>query len=253
VQFVYQDLTLMSSVMGEDPLPDMIFLHGWKQDRNSLSGLAALFTNTHRVHLIDLPGFGESTLPKTAWGVGDYKEIISEYIKEHTKGSAIIVGHSFGGRIAVVLASRNPEQVDGLVLLAAAGLLKKRSIAQRIRGSYVSALRKVFRLLEPVTGHSFIEWHNNKFGSRDYKNAGALKDIFIKTIKEDLTKDAIRITQRTLLLWGVEDVETPVEIAYRYKQLIKGESVLKIFPHKDHMLFLDTGAHLCAEKIREWL
>lgn len=84
--------------------------------------------------------------------------------------------------------------------------------------------------------------------SRDYRNAGELKNIFVKTVNEDLSEIAKHIECPVLLLWGEKDAETPVDIAKRYAALIP-KSTLVVLPGKDHFPFLNEGAHLCAYHI----
>jgi pimeloyl-ACP methyl ester carboxylesterase len=98
-----------------------------------------------------------------------------------------------------------------------------------------------------------IEWHTRTFGSTDYLAAGALRPVFVRLVAEDYTDDARAIRCPVLLLWGSEDRETPVWLAERFRSLMDGHATVEILPHKDHHLYLGTGAHLCAFKIRSWL
>jgi pimeloyl-ACP methyl ester carboxylesterase len=87
-----------------------------------------------------------------------------------------------------------------------------------------------------------------RFGSRDYKNAGALRGILVKAVNEDATDVASKISNPTLLLWGELDQETPIWIGRKLNELI-ANSKLIIMPGKDHFPFLGSGAHLCAKHI----
>jgi pimeloyl-ACP methyl ester carboxylesterase len=111
----------------------------------------------------------------------------------------------------------------------------------------------VLRVTKPITGQAALDWHTRRFGSRDYLAAGELKDVLVRTVNEDLTEIARQVDCPVLLLWGSDDRETPPSLAYRYRDLMRAHATLEMLPHKDHYLYMATGAHLCAFKIRGWL
>ena len=73
-----------------------------------------------------------------------------------------------------------------------------------------------------------------------------------KAVNEDVTEDAKKVSVPTFILWGEKDDETPVEMAYRFNELIK-DSKLVVLPGKDHFPFLRDGAHPCAHHIKGFL
>src|SRR5262245_10680511 len=95
----------------------MVFLQGWGADRETLRGIGVLFQHTHTVPLIDLPGFGEAPLPPLEWDTIAYTDLLQQYLLDRMTGTAVLVGHSFGGRVAVRLAARRHPQIRGLVLM----------------------------------------------------------------------------------------------------------------------------------------
>jgi pimeloyl-ACP methyl ester carboxylesterase len=100
--------------------------------------------------------------------------------------------------------------------------------------------------------HIFQNWFAPRYGSRDYKNAGALRNILVKTVNEDLTNDAKQVTVPTFLLWGETDQETPQAIGKRFHELIPN-SKLVILPGQDHFPFLREGSHLCGYHVSKFL
>src|SRR5438045_2682906 len=93
--------------------------------------------------LVDFPGFGESPVPPGAWGTEDYADAMAEWLARLPAGRRVWIGHSFGSRVGLQLAARHPESVQGLFLIAAAGLPPQRSPAARIR---FAARRWAFRI-----------------------------------------------------------------------------------------------------------
>ena len=245
--------TLVDEVLAGPSDRHLIFLHGWGGSRDSLRGIAVLFQSTHRVHLIDLPGFGDAPLPPQDWGTPNYTDLLQQYITDRIAGPMLLVGHSFGGRVSVRLAARHPPDLRGLVLMGAPGLPATGMSSRQVRRWGIRTLRSVLRGVEPVIGDRGVQWHTRRFGSTDYLAAGALRPILVRTVNEDLTDCARAVACPVLLLWGTDDTEAPVWMGERYKELMNGHATLRLLPHKDHHFYTGTGAHLCAFKIREWL
>jgi pimeloyl-ACP methyl ester carboxylesterase len=230
----------------------ILFLHGWGQSLEGLKPLGRLLAHEAQVHLVDLPGFGSSPAPPGDWGTEEYAHRVLAHLDESNLEVVDLLGHSFGGRIAVRLAVQWPRRVRGLVLVSSAGLPARRTIRQRSRAQLARALLHSTRRLKPLLGPGPEAWVVNRFGSRDYKAAGPLRGILVKTVREDLTALVSRITQPTLLLWGEEDKETPVEMGRRFNELIRGSRLIEL-PGFDHFPFLHEGAHVCAHHVMGFL
>jgi pimeloyl-ACP methyl ester carboxylesterase len=243
---------LIDEVLGDATSRHMVFLHGWGGSRDSLRGIGTLFQHTHRVHLIDLPGFGEAPAPPPDWGTIHYTDLVQQYLLERITGSVILVGHSFGGRISVRLAARHLPQIRGVVLMGVPGLPQTAFSRTHLRRLGIRWLRKLLVAVKPIAGEKPVAWHTRRFGSKDYLAAGALRSILVRTVNEDLTESARTIACPTLLIWGTDDRETPPWLARRYWELSEGRATLEWLPHKDHHLYTGTGAHLCGFKIRNW-
>lgn len=252
-RFAYNGATLVDEVSGDPAARHILFLHGWGGSRESLRGIGTLFQHTHCVHLLDLPGFGEAPPPPDSWGTIEYADLVQQYILEKVGGPVILVGHSFGGRVSVRLASRRLSQIRELVMLGVPGLPQPSFSRTRLRRSFIRTLRTLLVALQPITGSRFVRWHSATFGSKDYQAAGVLRPVLVRTVSEDLTESASAIACPTLLIWGTDDTETPPWLAERYRSLLGGKAELIYLPHKDHHLYAGTGAHLCGEKIRTWL
>jgi pimeloyl-ACP methyl ester carboxylesterase len=231
----------------------LVFLHGWGGTRDSLRGIGILFQHTHQVHLIDLPGFGDAPAPPPDWDTIAYTDLVQQYLLDHVRGPAVLIGHSFGGKLAVRLAARHLAQVRGIVVMASPGLPAPTWSRSRLRRTAIRLLRRGLVLAAPLTGPAPVEWHTRRFGSKDYLAAGALRPLLVRSVNEDLTESARSVPCPALLLWGTEDRDTPTWLATRYLALMPGRATLELLPHKDHHLNTGTGAHLCAFKIRSWL
>ena len=237
---------------GPENGPPVIMLHGWGQSLQSLIPLGQLLSDQARVHLIDLPGFGGSSLVSEDWGTAEYADFIAAFMNERNIEKASILGHSFGGRVALQLAAKCPGRIDSLILISAAGLKPHRTYFQKIRYGWIRVLGSVSFLARPLIGGSMISWYRDRYGSSDYKNAGHMRGVFIKAVNEDLSGLAEKIGSRTLILWGEDDRTTPPDMAYRYNQLIRNSKLIMLSGY-GHFPFTDMGAQLCAFHIRKFL
>ena len=93
---------------------DILLLHGWGQNIEMMKFLGDNFSNRFRITILDFPGFGESEEPHQPWTIGDYSNLLECFIKEVGIKKPIIMGHSFGGRVAIKYSSNHP--IEKLVL-----------------------------------------------------------------------------------------------------------------------------------------
>ena len=239
--------------------PTVVLLHGWGRSLEAVRQLGELLAQNCRVVLVDLPGFGRSPLPFPAsndgggWGTLEYSERVRQFLDQSGITECILLGHSFGGRLSVRLASKYPELVKGLILVGSHGLKRARPFKDEVRVRWIRALTKTAKAIDGLTGtRLFAHYLAPRFGSRDYNAAGDLRKTLVKTVNEDLTEQASTIKAPTLLLWGANDTETPIDLAQGFHRLI-ANSELHVFPNKGHEPFADVGSHLLAQCIDQFL
>ncbi len=232
---------------GHDGL-QMIWLHGWAHDHTALLKLAEFYRGRAQNHLFDLPGFGKSAPLDVTAGTEDYARALYKVLPDRESRKRIIIGHSFGARVAVQLANLHPDAVDGLIFIAGAGLKRQRGPFWHVRAKALKLLGKIANLLGPSMKARYAE----RFGSADYRAAGALRQTFIKVVNEDLSDKAANITIPTLLIYGRDDNEAPVEIGEKYEQLIKGSRLL-VLEGYGHLDILARGVHQCQLAIDRFI
>lgn len=243
----------LNTVVKGSGSPPLVMLHGWAQSLKDLAPMGELLSRTRAVHLIDLPGFGASPKPTTDWNTTQYAERILKYLEENDLKCVDLLGHSFGGRVAIRLASSHPDRLRSLTLINSHGIRLKQPFPKNVRPAVLKAGAKWCKRLDSAFGSNLFEtWFTPRYGSRDYKNAGALRNILVKTVNEDLTFDAAQVNVPTFLLWGELDQETPLAIGKRFHELIPN-SQLTVLPGKDHFPFVGEGSHLCAYHVFNFL
>lgn len=199
----------------------LVFLHGWGGRWESWYPVFYPLSKRYRVVALDLPGFGESEMPKSVWGVTDYAEFVNDFIKKTGLKNVTIIGHSFGGAIAI------KYRAEKLVLVDAAIIRRKNTNPLLI-----------FKHL-PIP-----EKLRNLFRGEDYKNAGKMREIFKKTVVEDLLKEAENIDITTLIVWGEKDRDTPLEDGKILHDKIRN-SLLRIFSNCGHFPYLEKPEEFC--------
>ena len=131
------------------------------------------FRGQRPVYALDLPGFGWSQAPLATWGIADYADHVRQLLDEIRIAKAALLGHSFGGRVAIQLAACHPERVGPLILVASAGVRPRRGPRYYARVATAKALRRLSMLpgLAGVGSRLLSRWQA-KVGSRDYLAAG---------------------------------------------------------------------------------
>ncbi len=183
---------------------DILLLHGWGQNIEMMKMLGDYFQDKYRITILDLPGFGKSSEPKEAWNMTNYSDMLEDFIKELDIKKPIIIGHSFGGRLAIRYASNHA--VDKIVLFGAPCIRVEEELPLSVK---ILKLIKKLPLMD-----KFGEYMKKYIGSRDYKAASPImRQTLVNVVNEDLSNYAKQIEEPTLLIWGDKDQEAPLDLA----------------------------------------
>lgn len=182
------------------------------------------------------------------WGVGDYAALARSFVDHLPEKRKIWIGHSFGCRVGIKLATGAPECLEQMVLIGAAGLPVRRPFLKRLRGFLMVRLFKTLKFF--IRGEKARDRLRARFGSSDYRNAGPMRMTFLKVINENLSEDAAKIRCPVTLIYGADDTETPPDIGMRYRDMIPAAR-LHILPHLDHYSILGAGRHQVLQIIAE--
>lgn len=225
----------------------VVLMHGWGCNRSTLASIERSVRELGRpVVNVDFPGFGESTEPAEAWGVEEYTAAFTDLMRHEGIGpDAVLLGHSFGGRVAILYASRNA--VGKLILVDAAGVKPRRSLKYYLKVYSFKAKKHLLRLL---LGRQKAEERLNqlraKAGSSDYASASPMmRRILSRVVNEDLRAVMPAIKAPTLLIWGENDTATPLSDAKTMERLIP-EAALVSFAGCGHYSFLDNPTQFAA-------
>lgn len=220
----------------------IVILQGWGTTASLYESLVRVLEGHFRVIVPNFPGFGASTEPSFAYDVNDYADFTVAFLKKLGIEEASFIGHSHGGRVCIELASRAelPIHIQKLVLMDAAGLVAKKSAAQRARIRLYKTLKRIV-LTKPIQKAfpSALPTLQKTFGSADYASSSPLmRESMVKLIHTDYASRLKDISCPTLLFWGEKDEATPLAHAKIMERSIPDAGLVTV-PGGGHFSFVD--------------
>lgn len=208
---------------GERRVEVNLFLHGWGQNGDCFNDIIESIGGSWLT--IDFPPFGRSQEPKN-WNLFSYANMVISILEHLGIDRCNLFGHSFGGRIAILIASLRPNLVNKLMLIDSAGMKPKRKISYYFR-VFTYKLLKIF-------GN-----YSKNVGSSDYNQlSNDMKKTFVSIVNTHLEEYCLQISALTTIVYGANDEETPIYMAKKMHKLIKN-STLHIIDGAGHFVFID--------------
>jgi len=258
----------------------LIILHGWQSSKErwqtvkqeleqfGRDPLSANFAESgslqFKIIVPDLPGFKKETKLSRPWDLDDYIDWLENFISKNSKTSCpdlaerfYLLGHSFGGRMAIKFAAKYPEKLKGLILVSAAGIKTKQNVFYL---NFLAGARFIKSVLLKIPLlRNFFPFFRKLFYKyilrrTDYINAEKmpeLQETFKKVIAEDLTQYLSQIKTPTLIIWGDKDKMTPLKDAYLMKEKIKNSKleILRGVGHTPHL----ENPEILSQKIQNFI
>jgi len=202
---------LFGERFGSDP-PSVLALHGWGRTHRDwsavLDGLDAV--------ALDLPGFGASPPPPEAWGLEQYAGAVAPVVTEMAT-PVLVLGHSFGGSIAVRLATMLPAGAVRALVVTGSPLIRATSGGKSPLSFRLAKWLHARRLLSDAR----MEELRNSRGSADYRAAsGVMRDTLVRVVNEDVADLLPRLTMPVELVWGEQDYDVPISVALAASALV---------------------------------
>lgn len=227
--FIYEDIKVNYIRYGKKSGNTLVFLHGWGQNIEMMKMVADPFEEENDIIIVDLPGYGKSEEPTRVYTVYDYVECIKSLLDSLKVKNPSLIGHSFGGKISLLYASK--YDVHKLVLLASPF---KKEIEK------LSLKTKMLKTAKKIPGLNKLEDFAKKhIGSVDYRNASPMmRQILVETVNLDITEEVKKIKCPTLIIWGTNDEAVDVKRAYELENLISDAGVV-IYENCTHYAYLE--------------
>ncbi len=207
---------------------DVVLLHGWGQNIEMMKPLGDVLIKK-RITIIDFPGFGESDLPDKAWTIEDYGEFLHQFLQNLKIDHPILIGHSFGGRVAIWYAANYPTKK--LILFG----------SPCIREYQATKKEQILKRLKKLPFMNGIGEYMKKYiGSEDYRNANPImRNTLVQVVNRNLMEEAKKISVPTLLIWGSLDQEAPLEDAKKLESILQ-DGGLVVLDGLSHYAYLEA-------------
>lgn len=235
-----EGLKVHYSESGPEGADSVLLMHGWGCNHSTVASIENILNKHLHVYNVDLPGHGHSNEPDSVWGVEDFTHQMEVFMDKIGIKAPILIGHSFGGRISIMMGARHPE-IKKIVLVDAAGVKPKRKPKYYFKVYSFKLAKKLLPLLiGKKRGGKIIDSMRNKAGSADYNNASPImKAVMSRCVNQDLKYLMPDIKASTLLVWGEKDTATPISDAKTMEKLIPDAGLVS-FPDCGHYSFLDN-------------
>lgn len=223
--------------MGEKGLEKILILHGWQVPVERYFPLKKLFEKAgFKVFLPQLLGFSKSEALSKVYTLDDYLKFVVDYMEKKRLGNVFLIGHSFGGRVAIKLAVLYPEKVKALVLTGVPAIREKKIkrhiffVAAKIGKAFFAI--PPFCFFQPVA-RKFLYFLSSEWDYYQIKRE--MRETFKKIVNEDLEPLLAKIKVPIFLFWGGADKVVPVSVAQKILDKVP-EAKLLIITHASHKL-----------------
>lgn len=227
----------VGSAAGSKPRPIIVLLHGWGDNASSWLQLRDALADTYDVIALNLPGFGGSQQPSQAWGLTDYAAFVAAFLKKIDAKPYAYIAHSNGGAIAIRGLANGVLSAEKLVLLASAGIrseLQGRKKVLRV----LAKTGKIITMPLPASVRKSLRRRLYTSAGSDMLVAEHMEATFKKIVTDDIQSDAAKVQQPSLLIYGEDDLSTPVHYGRILHSLIAG-STLETIGGAGHFVHLD--------------
>lgn len=207
----------------------LLFLHGMGSNIKAWSKNIPVLSERYRCVAIDVPGFGRSPKGANATDISQLSDTIALFIKAQAYSQVTLVGHSMGGLMSIMIASRYPELINKLILIAPAGIeeyspqdaeLIKTYFTADIIASYPSSMiRNNYKLnfySMPEDAHFMIEDRLAMAKDKEtfYEFARTMSETTYSIATNNVKKPYSTIDKPSLIFFGDNDKLIPHHIMH---------------------------------------
>lgn len=219
---------------------NIIILPGWGNTRPTFNLMIDALKKYYNVYILDYPGFGNSSFPNRNLTIYDYAELMQNFINILDIKDPIVITHSFGTRIALILNAKLKIKFKKLIIIDGAGIKNKKCILLKSKQFLYKLLKKLSIIFPKKFKKLYLKKLVNIFGSADYKSLNDnMKKTFSNIVSEDLSYLLKDISSETLLIWGEKDCDTPLKDGIKMNNSIV-DSGLIIIKNGTHFSYLDV-------------
>ena len=247
--YTYDEVSIYYEIHGNGK-KKMVILPGWGDTRSTFRYLIDYFKNDYQIYILDYPGFGKSSCLNQDFDIFDYAKMISSFLNDLDIKNPILLSHSFGGRIAILLSGYHQIKIDKMIMISSAGIKPKKKLRSIFRTYLYKTLKKCKMFFPKLKREIYLKRLFNYFASSDYNALPTnMMTTFKNIVNKDLTIYLKQMKTETLLLWGKLDEDTPLQDGLKMNELIN-DSTLIVLEHCSHYVYLQdpNRMHLIIEE-----
>lgn len=227
-----------------DKEQNILILPGWGDTRKTFYSMINELKKKYTVYILDYPGFGKSTFLDKDLTIYDYAKLISLFIRKIKIENPIIIAHSFGCRLSILLSTIEKIKIKKMIIMDGAGIKKKKNLIKLLRQTCYKILKKFSLIMPKKMKERYLKKLLNIFASSDYKDLNNnMRHTFSNIVNEDLTDYLKDIKTETLIIWGEKDQDTPLKDGILMNRLIS-DSGLVIVKNAFHYVYLDASFYV---------
>lgn len=205
----------------------ILLLHGWGQSHAFWKDVLDRLSSKYHIYALDLPGFGLSQEPQAIWNSSRYAQFVNDFIKATHISNPIIIGHSFGGRIAIAYASQFPTKK--LILYSTGGGIPESNFLKKLNRYFIVGVGKY------IFPNLLYKHHAILFRPKHYKNqiivnrkrSRRMLDIYTKP-PQNLEQESKNIKVKTLIISGLKDFITNPSVGKKLQKNISGSKLIEV-------------------------
>lgn len=228
--------------------PALVFLHYWGGSTRTWHPVLERLAGEVRCVAIDHRGWGRSTAPATGYATGDLADDALAVVTALGLADYVLVGHSMGGKVAQLLASRRPAGLRGVVLVAPAPA-RPAPVPSEVRAGMAAAYdsrESVLATVDAVLAHAPLgERIREQIVQDSLAGAAPAKHEWpASTIIEDVSAELGRIEAPVLVVVGEHDQVEPVDLMRSHVLAAIPGARLEVIPGAGHLLPLERPDQL---------
>lgn len=210
----------------------IVLLHGWGMKKETFLLLAEKLKGFNII-ICDFLGFGESDEPCIPLTINDYVECVRQLIEEYSRSKYLyLLGHSFGGRVAIAYSSKYNVQK---VFLVNAKAFKNKTIKHKAKIIKYKMIKNFYRLFSKQKYYDYIR----DKGSSDYKAlSNVMKKTFVNIVNYDLGKSLKKIQSNVVIMGSINDNVVTYEETLKIHKLLKNSKLYPFYNSK-HFSYID--------------
>lgn len=181
----------------------LLILHGWRNSSVNWQEMVHNLPDTHRVIALDMPAFGSTFALPGEPSVVEYADFVHKFILKLKLKKVTLLGHSFGGQVAVDFSLRFASDLEKLILVSPACI---RSTKPKLKSKVASVAKPIVKKLPKSLQDYFLRF----MASSDYlKSTTEQRQVLNRILKVDYSHLVSNISHKTFIIWGTEDTTIP--------------------------------------------